>query len=78
MESSIDAVGRVVIPKQLRDSLGLAPGTTVDISAYGAGIQLVPTGRTALLVTEDGRLVADSSTPVSDDVVFGLIDAMRR
>lgn len=78
METSIDAVGRIVIPKQLRDSLGLTPGSTVDISAYGAGLQLVPTGRTARLVTRDGRLVAESTTPVTDDIVFGLIDALRR
>lgn len=78
METSIDAVGRIVIPKQLRDALGLTPGSTVDLSPYGTGLQLVPTGRTARLVTEDDRLVADSTTPVTDDIVFGLIDALRR
>jgi AbrB family looped-hinge helix DNA binding protein len=78
VEASIDAVGRIVIPKQLRDALGLAPGNTVDVSLYGSGLQLVPTGRTARLVTDDGRLVAESSTPVTDDVVFGLLDSLRK
>ncbi len=78
MEATIDSVGRIVVPKQLRDALGLQPGTTVDISPYGAGLQLVPTGRTARLIDEAGVLVASGSTTVDDDVVFGLIDAGRR
>ena len=67
-----------MLPKALRDALGLLPGTRVDISAYGAGVQLVPAGRTAQLVEEDGVLVAAGETPVDDDVVFALIDAGRK
>jgi AbrB family looped-hinge helix DNA binding protein len=78
MEASIDSVGRIVVPKPLRDALGLSPGTTVDISRYGAGLQLVPTGRTARLVDESGVLVAAGDTAIDDDVVFGLLDAGRR
>lgn len=78
MEATIDGVGRIVVPKQLREALGLAAGSTVDISLYGAGLQLVPVGRTARLVTIDGALVADSTTVVTDETVFGLIDAARR
>lgn len=78
MKASIDSVGRVVVPKALRDALGLTPGTTVDISRYGAGLQLVPAGRTARLVEEDGVLVAAGETVIDDQDVFGLIDAGRR
>ena len=78
METTIDAVGRIVVPKQLRDSLGLQPGATVDITAYGAGLQVLPAGRTARIVQVDGTTVAQSDTPVTDDVVFGLIDSLRR
>lgn len=78
MQTTIDAVGRVVVPKPLRDALGLLPGSTVDISRYGAGLQLVPTGRTARLVDEAGVLVATGETTIDDAVVFGLIDAERR
>jgi hypothetical protein len=109
MRATIDAVGRIVVPKPLREALGLAAsppptaeeindafwqtchggqrraaarllaaGTTVDISRYGAGLQLTPTGRTARLVEEDGVLVATGETPLDDDQLFGLIDASRR
>ena len=78
VKTSMDSAGRVVVPKPLRDALGLTAGSTVDISRYGAGLQLVPTGRTARLVDESGVLVATGQTAVDDDVVFGLIDSGRR
>lgn len=78
MQTTIDSVGRIVVPKPLRDALGLLPGSTVDISRYGAGLQLVPTGRTARLVEEPGGVVATGDTTIDDDVVFGLIDSARR
>jgi AbrB family looped-hinge helix DNA binding protein len=78
MQTTIDAVGRIVVPKPLRDALGLAPGTHVDLSLYGAGIQIVPSGRTARLVSRGHDLVAESDTVVTDEDVLGLIDAGRR
>ena len=78
MEATIDSVGRIVLPKPLRDALGLLPGATVDVSLYGAGLQILASGRTARIVDVDGALVADSDTAVTDDVVFGLVDSLRR
>lgn len=78
MEAVVDQAGRVVLPKPIRDALGLLPGTKVDITPYGAGAQIVPAGRTARLVDEHGVLVAAGDTPVDDDVVFALIDAGRK
>jgi AbrB family looped-hinge helix DNA binding protein len=78
MEAIVDQAGRIVVPKAIRDALGLLPGTRVDISPYGAGAQIVPAGRTARLVEENGVLVAAGETPVDDDVVFALLDAGRK
>lgn len=78
MEATIDQVGRIVLPKRLRDQLGLAPGSTVDVSLYGDGLHVSPGGRTARLERRNGKLVAVGSTPVSDDDVLGLIDSVRR
>jgi AbrB family looped-hinge helix DNA binding protein len=78
MEATIDQAGRILLPKPLRDALGLLPGTKVDVSRYGAGLQLIPAGRTARIVEEDGALVATGETRIDDDTVFNLIDAGRR
>jgi AbrB family looped-hinge helix DNA binding protein len=78
METTIDAAGRIVVPKALRDALGLAPGTTLDVSSYGGALTLVPHGRTARLVDEDGLPVAEGDEPITDEDVFALIDAGRR
>lgn len=78
MRTTIDALGRIVVPKPLRDALGLSAGTTVDVSRYGAGLAIVPAGRTAQLVMESGVLVATGETTIDDDVVFGLLDSGRR
>ncbi len=78
MKAVIDSVGRIVVPKPLREALGLQPGSAVEISRYGAGLQLIPTGRTARLVEEDGVTVATGETTIDDETVFGLLDAGRR
>ncbi|MEW6166452.1 MAG: AbrB/MazE/SpoVT family DNA-binding domain-containing protein [Pseudomonadota bacterium] len=78
METKIDAVGRIVVPKPLRDALGLKPGATVDVSLYGRGLQVVPGSRTARLEKRQGRLVAVSKTKVTDRDIFRLIDESRR
>ena len=78
MEATVDSVGRIVLPKPLRDLLGLVPGSTVDVSRYGAGLALIPNGRTARLVEEGGVLVATGDTVIDDEVVFALTDAGRR
>ena len=67
-----------MLPKPLRDALGLTAGSTVDVSQYGSGLQIVPAGRTARLVEEDGFLVATGGMAIDDDTVLNLIDTARR
>ena len=78
MRLTIDSGGRIVLPKALRDRLGLSPGSTVDVSEYGGGLHLAPVSRTARLVEEDGQLVAVGTTEIDDDDVFALVDLGRR
>lgn len=78
MEATIDSAGRLLLPKALRDALGLAPGSTVDVAAYGSGVQITPGGRTATIHQEGGRLVSRGENVVTDELMFALIDAGRR
>jgi len=79
MEAVIDSAGRIVLPKQLRDALALAPGTKVDISVYSGGLHVFPGESAARLERdEDGRLVARADTVVTDEMMFALIDSGRR
>ena len=77
MRTTIDKAGRLVIPKTLRDRVGLAPGE-VEITADGAGLRVEPVSGESL-VERDGRLVIPSSgLPLTDDLVRELRDADQR
>jgi len=78
MKAKVDSVGRIVVPKSLRDAVGLTPGSTVDVTRYGSGLQVTPAGRVARLVEENGVLVATGDSTIDDEAVFGLIDSGRR
>ena len=61
MEATIDSMGRVVVPKAFRDALGSDARHQRSTSRSTApGLSIVPGGRTARLVEEDGVLVATS------------------
>lgn len=77
MRTTMDKAGRVVIPKELRERIGLLPGE-VDLQLDGAGLHLEPVARDHL-VERDGRLVVPASGPVlTDEAVRALRDADRR
>lgn len=42
METTVDRFGRVVIPKRVRDDLGLAPGTVLIVEERGRAVSLTP------------------------------------
>ncbi|MGO9559123.1 MAG: AbrB/MazE/SpoVT family DNA-binding domain-containing protein [Acidimicrobiales bacterium] len=77
MKTTIDKAGRLVIPKAMRDRLGLQPGE-VELTADGAALRVEPvSGET--LVERDGRLVIPSSgSPLTDELVSELRDADQR
>lgn len=77
MEATIDAAGRVVIPKRLRDELGIAPGP-VEIIRDGAALRIEPATGTGL-VEVDGRLVIPAGgDPLDDEAVRDLRLADQR
>lgn len=77
MRATIDKAGRLVIPKSLRESVGLGPGV-VEVVADGAGIHVEPLA-SAGLEERGGRLVIPASGAVIDDaLVRSLRDGDQR
>jgi AbrB family looped-hinge helix DNA binding protein len=52
--TTIDKAGRVVIPKQVRDELRLAPGDTLVFASEGESVTLRPLHTSAPLQKERG------------------------
>lgn len=77
MRTTIDKAGRLVIPKALRDRLGLRPGV-VEVVADGSGLRVEPLAGDEL-EERHGRLVVPAAgTVLSDDDVRSLRDADQR
>ncbi len=77
MQATIDKAGRLVIPKPLRDQLGLRPGP-VELTAQGSGLHVEPLAGDELQ-ERSGRLVIPATgVDIDEDVVRSLRDAHRR
>jgi len=55
--TTVDKRGRVLIPKAIRDSLDLQPGTILELEQRGDGLLLTPADADAYLKYEKGILV---------------------
>jgi len=81
MRTTIDASGRIVIPKHLRDELGLVGGAEIELTSDGVGLRVEPSGIGGRVVTQsDGSLVlvASHDTAMDDDDLVAIRDALRR
>jgi AbrB family looped-hinge helix DNA binding protein len=79
MRTTIDAAGRVVIPKTLREELGFAPGTELEVTAVDGHLEIAVPSRVRV---EDGphgvRFTADTSEQLSAEAVRALMERGRR
>ena len=57
MKATIDRFGRVVVPKDMRDRLGLRPGAELDIEEHNKKIVIKPAEQESPLRIEDGVLI---------------------
>ncbi len=77
MRTTIDKAGRVVIPKALRDRLGLVPGE-VELTEDGTALRIEAVAGGGL-VDRAGRLVIPAcGVTLDDDAVRELRDAGQR
>jgi AbrB family looped-hinge helix DNA binding protein len=63
MKTTIDAAGRVVIPKSIRESARIHPGSELEVELVGDVIEIRPIPGSVRLERKGGLLVA-----VADDV----------
>ncbi len=63
MRTTIDAAGRVVIPKELRDEAGLTAGTVLTVRVVDGVVEIAPATRPVRMVWKDGFLVAERTEP---------------
>jgi AbrB family looped-hinge helix DNA binding protein len=81
MQVTVDRVGRIVIPKRLRDALGIGPDTQLEVIADGSGLRLEVVGSSERPVeTSDGLplLGVVPGAVITDDDVRRLRDDLQR
>ncbi len=76
MRTTIDKAGRLVIPKVLRDQLGLQPGE-VDVSADGAALRVEAIAQEGFIEVNGRWVIPADGTPLDPDLVESMIEADR-
>ena len=79
MRTTIDAAGRLVVPKPLRDQLGFAPGIELDVTAVDGHLEVAVPSRVRVDEGPHGvRFVAASDERLSAVQVRELMERGRR
>ena len=69
MTLKVDKAGRVILPKPLRDRLGLRAGSDLEIQEIPEGVVLKPAGRRPSLVRKGSFLVHTGEIPAGYDIL---------
>lgn len=81
MRSTIDSAGRLVVPKAIRDRLGLTGGQSVEIRERDGTIEIEPVATPMTVRKRRGVPVAvpeNDLPPLTDDIVRTTIERTRR
>jgi AbrB family looped-hinge helix DNA binding protein len=79
MRTTIDAAGRLVVPKPLREELGFAPGAELELTAVDGRLEVAIPSRVRVDEGPHGvRFSAETSERLSAAQVRGLMERGRR
>jgi len=81
MKTAIDFAGRVIVPKPLRDELGLSPGRELEIRERDGVLVIEPLPTPVSLVRKGKRLVAKpavSLPKLTQEEVRAALERSRR
>ena len=81
MKTTIDAAGRIVVPKVLRERLGLAGGRALEIREREGHLEIEPVPTPTSLVKRHGGRVAVPARelpPLTDEIVRETLEQIRR
>jgi AbrB family looped-hinge helix DNA binding protein len=74
IQLTIDDRGRVTLPKELRDRLGIEPNQQIPARVVGSVLQITPKPSSELEPAKGQRRDWEGSTPVDAEALFGSID----
>jgi len=80
MRTTIDAAGRVVIPKAIRTRLGLSGGVEIEIRERDGAIEIEPAATPVTLVDgTDGKVAVPERElpPLTDEIVRITLERIR-
>ncbi len=77
MRTTIDKAGRLVVPKALRDRLGLSPGE-VEVTADGNALRVEAVPGNGVEERSGRLVIPPSGVAIGDDDVRAIRDADRR
>lgn len=79
MRTTIDMAGRIVVPKPLREELGFAAGTELDVRAVDGRLEVAVPSQVRVDEGPHGiRFVAESEQRLDADQVRELMERGRR
>ncbi|MGH2853908.1 MAG: AbrB/MazE/SpoVT family DNA-binding domain-containing protein [Solirubrobacteraceae bacterium] len=81
MRTTIDAAGRIVVPKRLREELDFKPGQQLELSAVDGRLEIEHPTTPMRLEERGGRLVAvaDRAMPeLTQELVRETLEQIRR
>ena len=78
MRTTIDAAGRLVIPRALRERAGLIGPSEVDIEMDGAAIRVEPVTGSGFVEVDGIHVIPAIGKRITNEMILELRDADRR